>query len=84
MYYTQNGPELVEAAMFFKLNKSLIPNDTTDAAESSICNTLNPSHHELPDAIDNSNDNEGEDDDDDDDLSPMPIESEEANYTCRF
>jgi hypothetical protein len=40
----------------------------------------------LPDYIDNSNDNESEEQEeennDDDDLSPMLVESEEAEYTC--
>ena len=66
--------------MFLKLNISLIPNNTTFVTESSIWNTLIPSHLELPYDIDNSNNNENEEDDDD--LSPVPIESEEANYTC--
>ena len=74
--------------MFLKLKRSLIPNNTTIDVKSSIWNTLIPSHRELPNNIDNSDDNDNEhdddddndDDDEDDDLSPMPIESEEANY----
>ena len=77
--------------MFSKLNKSPIPNNTTNVANSSIWSTLIPSCPELPDDIDDSNDkeneeedddNEDDDDEDDDDLSQVPIESEEADYTC--
>ena len=83
-------PELVEVTMFLKLNMSLIPNNPTDVAESMISNTWIPFCLELPYDIDNSNDNENEkdkddeDNDDGDDLSPMPVESEEADYTCSF
>ena len=46
-------------------------------------NTLIPPCPELPNDIDDYDDIEKEvDDDDDDDLSPMPVESEEADYTC--
>ena len=58
-------PRLVEAAMFLKVNISLIPNNPTNVVESSIRNTLIPSRLELPDDIDNSDDNENEEDDDD-------------------
>ena len=85
-------PGLFEAAMFLKLNISLILKNPVDVTESPIWNTLIPPCHELPDDIDDSDDNENEDDDDEvekddndndeDDLSPMPIKSEEANYTC--
>ena len=73
--------------MFLKLNRSLIPDNPTDVAESPIWNTLIPSRLELPNDIDNSDDNENEDDnnndgDDEDDVAPMPVKSEEANYTC--
>jgi hypothetical protein len=44
------------------------------------------SHLELPNDIDDSDDNENEkddvDDDDEDDLSPVLVESVEADYTC--
>ena len=57
--------------------------------QSFIWNTLIPSCPKLPDDIDDSNDNDNDEDDDDnynndedDDLSPMPIKSEEADYTC--
>ena len=60
-------------------------------AESPIWNTLIPSRFELLDDVDDSDDYENEEDDDndndnddDDYLSPMPIESEEADYTCWF
>ena len=84
MYYTPNIHVLVEATMLLNLNRSLIPNNTTNVLESSIWNTLIPSRPELTDDIDNSDDNEMEDDDDDedDDLSQVPVESKEANYTC--
>jgi hypothetical protein len=49
---------------------------------------LIPSRHEFPNDIDGSDDIENEEDDDgndnDDDLSPILVESEEANYTCWF
>ena len=64
--------------MFLKLKRSLIPNNTTIVVEFSIWNTLIPSHVELLDNIDN--ENEHDDDDEDDDLSPVLVESEEANY----
>jgi hypothetical protein len=76
---------VVRATMFLILNMSLILNNLANLAESPICNTLIPFRLELPDEIDDSNDNKNEeqdDDDDDDDLSPMPLESEEADYTC--
>ena len=81
-------PGLVEAAMFLKLNMSMILNYPTDVMEPPIWNTLIPPHLELPYDIDNSNDNEDEeddeveDDDDDDDLSQVPVKSEEVDYTC--
>jgi hypothetical protein len=70
--------------MFLKLKRSMVPNNTTIVVESSIWTTLIPSHLESLDYIDNFNDNENDEDedDDDDDLSPMPVESEEANYMC--
>ena len=60
--------------------------------ESPIWYTLILSCLELPDDIDNFDNNKNEEndddnddnDDEDDDLSPMPIEREEANYTCKF
>jgi hypothetical protein len=69
-------PGLVEATMFLKLNMSLILNNPTNVAKSSIWSTLIPSHLELPDDIDDSDDNENEEDDDEDDdedndLSPL-------------
>ena len=76
-------PKLTTTTMFLKLNMSLIPNNPADFAESLIWNTLIPFCPKLLDDIDDSDDNEHEednDDDDDDDLSPMPIESEEADY----
>ena len=78
-------PRLVEAAMFLKLNMSLILNNPTNVPESLIWNTLIPSCPKFPNDIDDSDDNQNEEDDDDnddDDLSPVPVESEEANYTC--
>jgi hypothetical protein len=53
---------------------------------------LIPSHCKLPDDIDDSDDKENEeeddddndDDDEDDDLSPLPLESEEADYTSDY
>ena len=79
--------------MFLKLNKSLIPRNTTYVVESSIWNTLIPYLLELLDDMDDFNDNENEEDDDDndddndnddedDDLLVVPVESEEANYPC--
>ena len=75
---------LVESTMFMKLNMSFIPNNPTNVAESPIWNTLIPSRPELPIDIDDSNDNENEEDDDNDnnELSLVPVESEEADYTC--
>ena len=70
---------LVEATMFLKLNMSLIPNNPTNVVESPIWNTLIPSCLELLDDIDDYEDNDNYDEDD---LSPMLVESEEANYTC--
>ena len=58
----------------------MISNNTRDVAESLIWNTLIPSRSELPGDMNDVDDND--DDDDDDDLLPMPLESEEANYTC--
>jgi hypothetical protein len=86
-------PKLVAATMFLKLNMSLIPNNPIDVAESPIWNTLIPSHPRLPDDIDDCDDNENDDDDDDEeeeeeeeeekeDLSPVPVKSEETEYTC--
>ena len=65
---------------------SLIPNNPTDVGKSPIFwNTLIPSCPELPDDIDDSDYSENEEDDNDnDDLSLVPVESEEANYTCSF
>ena len=86
-------PGLVEAAMFLRLNMNMFLNNPADVAESPIQNTLIPSHHELPNDIDdsNDNDNENEEDDDDDndeeeedhednDLSSVSVGSEETNY----
>ena len=73
-------PKLVAATMFLKLNMSLIPNNPIDFTESPTWNTLIPSRHELPNDIDDFDDEEEEEEDDD--LSPMSIESEEADYTC--
>ena len=80
-------PKFVVATMFLKLNVSLIPNNLAYY----IWNTLIPSL-ELLDDIDDFDDNEKEDeeeednddddDDKDDDRSPMPVKSEEADYTC--
>ena len=74
---------------FWKLIRKLIPNNTSGVVESPIWNTLIPSHYELLDDIDDSDDKENEedgndndDDEEDDDLSPMLVESEEANYMC--
>ena len=79
-------PDLVESTMFLKVNMSLIHYDQANVLESLIWNTLIPSCPELPNDIGNFDDNEKENDDDDDfeeeDLSPIPIESEEANYMC--
>ena len=79
---------LIEAAMFLKPNMSLIRNNPTDVTESMIWSTLVPSCLELLYGIDGSNDNkneeDGDDDNDDNDLSPVPVESEEADYTCWF
>ena len=76
-------PGLFEAAMFWKLNMSLILNNPADVMESPIWTTLIPSHHELPNDIDDSDDDENEEEeDDDDDLSRVLVESEEADYTC--
>ena len=76
-------PGLVEAMMFLKLNMSLLPNNLANVAVSPIWNTLSPSCLELPDDIDDFDDNGNEEDvDEDDDLSPMPFESEEADYMC--
>ena len=80
-------PILIETMMFLKLNMSPIPNNLAYVAESPIWNTLIPSRFELLDDVDDSDDYENEEDDDndnddDDYLSPMPIESEEADYTC--
>ena len=81
-------PRLIEAMMFLRVNMSMNPNNPTDVIESPIWNTLILSHPKLPDDIDDSDNNENEEEDDDDndidDLSPMPIESGEANYTCWF
>ena len=54
--------------------------------ESPIWNTLIPSCPKLPNNIDDSDDNEEEEEeeDEDDDLSPVPVESEEADYKCWF
>jgi hypothetical protein len=57
---------------------SLIPNNLADVVESLVCNTLIPSCLELLD----DDEEEDDDDNDDDDLSPMPVENEEANFTC--
>ena len=75
-------PRLVEAAMFLKLNTSLIPNNPVDVMEYLIWNTLISSQPKLPNDIDDFDDNENEEDDDD--LSPVLVESEEADYTCWF
>jgi hypothetical protein len=56
-------PGLVEVAMFWKVNMSLILNNPTDFGESPIWNTLIPFRRELPDDIDDSDDNENEKDD---------------------
>ena len=60
---------------------SLILNNPTVVVESPIWSALNPSRPQLPDDIDDSDDNENEEDGD---LSPMPVESDEADYMCRF
>ena len=90
-------PRLIAATMFLKLNMSPIPNNPVDVTESPSRNTLIPSRRELPKDIDDSDDNNNDDDDDeeeeeddddtddddkDDDLSPVQVESEEADYTC--
>ena len=69
MYYTLNIRELVEATMFLKPNKCLIPNNKADLAKYLIWNTLVPSRPELPDDIEDSDDDEEEEEED---LSPMP------------
>jgi hypothetical protein len=43
---------------------------------------LIPSHLKLLDDIDDSNDKEEEEEEEVDDLSPVPVESEETDYTC--
>jgi hypothetical protein len=75
--------------MFLKLIMSLIPDNPTHFTASPIWNTLIPSRLELLDDINDSSDNENEEEDDDndnhdkdDDLSPVLVESEEADYTC--
>ena len=73
------NPKLVVATMFLKLNMSLIPNNPTYVAEALIWNTLIPAHPKLLDDIDDYDDNEKEEEE-----SPLPVESEEANYTCWF
>ena len=55
---------------------SLVPNKLACVVESPNWNTLIPSCPKLPNNIDDSDDNE------DDDLSPVPVESEEADYKC--
>ena len=72
--------------MFLKLNTSMILNNLTDVVESPIWSTLIPSLPQLPDDIDDYNDNENKEDDDeeDGDLSPVPVESDEPDYTCEF
>ena len=64
----------------------LIPNNTTIILEFLIWNTLIPSHPKVPDNINISDDNENdeEEEEDDDDLSPVLVESEEANHMCWF
>ena len=61
------------------MNDAIAPNGYL-LDPSPIWNTLIPSRPELPYDIHDSDDND--DDDEDDDLSPVPIESEEADYTC--
>ena len=73
-------PKLVATMMFLKLNMSLTTNNPIDVAGSLIWNTLIASHLELPNDIDNFDDNEHEEEEED--LSPMPVESEETDYTC--
>jgi hypothetical protein len=75
--------------MFLKLKRSLITDNISVVVESSIWNTLIPSHPKLPYDFDNSDDSENEEDDDDnndndedDDLSLVPVEREDANYMC--
>ena len=72
-------PGLVEATMFLKLNMSFISSNPTSVTKSPMWNTLIPSRPELLDDLDDSDANENEEDDD---LSPMLVESEEADYTC--
>ena len=68
-----------------KPDMGLIPKNPTNLMESPIWKTLIPSHPELPSDIDNSDGYENEEDDyKDDDLSPVRIESEEADYMCYF
>ena len=84
--------DLLKQTMLWKPNMSLISNNSIDVAESSIWNTLLPSHPELLDDTDNSHDTDNEeedngdddfdDDDEDDDLSPMPFKSEESDHKC--
>ena len=71
---------LIQATFSLKMNMSLIPNNLVDVSESMIWNTLIPPQPVLPDDIDDSNDNKNEEDDDD--LLPMPVKSEESDYTC--
>ena len=83
-------PKLVTSMMFLKLNMSIIPNNLADVVESLIWNTLIPSCLALPDDIDDlikmkeddDVDDDNDDDDEDDDQLPVPVESEEADYTC--
>ena len=75
-------PGLIETSMFLKMNMSLILYNPGNVAESPIWNTLIPPRPKLPYDIHNTNDNENEEDDEDDNLSPMPIKSEETDYTC--
>jgi hypothetical protein len=79
-------PKLIEATTFLKLNMSLIPDNLADFMESPIWNNFNPSRPKLSDDIDHSDDiNENEEDDEEEeDLSRVPVESEEADYTCSF
>ena len=75
----------VEATMFLKLYMSLIPNNPMDVTESPILNTLIPSRLELLDDIDDSDDDDDDDDEEEEeDLSPMPVKSDEADFSNDF
>ena len=61
---------------------SLSPNNSVDVTESLIWNALVPSRPELSDDINNSDDKENENEEEEEDLLLVPVDSEEADYTC--